>query len=424
MSIKATKHVLSNGLRAIFIPRLESPVVNVMVTTETGSEHEAKSENGLSHFLEHMLFKGTEKRAGSSDISIEFDALGANFNAFTSYQYTGYYATVTPRHGERALALLADMYLNSTFPEKEIAKERGVIIEEINMYEDLPHRQVGQVFSSLVYGDQPAGRNILGTKETVSSFRQSDFLAYRDRHYVAPKTIVVVAGKFDERKMLRRLAREFGAMGAGERLAKPPVAEVQSTPGLSLKLKASDQSHLLLGFRGYAASDRRYAAVELLTAVLGGGMSSRLFRKIRDEMGAAYYVRANNDAYADRGLMEVAVGSDTSRLLPVVKAILVECDRLRSEVVPRAELERVKESVVGSIHLSLETAGGLTSHYLQEEINHGRLTTPEALIRALRRVTAAEIRKVAREIFTNERLNLAVVGPTKEAEPLVAALRL
>jgi len=411
----AEKIILPGGARVILAPRPEAAATTVMLLAETGSKYEARAESGLSHFLEHMFFKGTKKRPRTSDIAIELDGLGAQYNAFTSQEYTGYFASVTPAAAERALAVLADMYLHSTFPAAEIEKERGVIVEEINMYEDMPQRHVQDLFTTLVYGDQPAGWPIIGSKETVRAFRRQDFLQYRAKHYVAAATLVVVAGNFHPTKILRAIKRELSALPVTPPVSKLAVNEAQVRPAVFLKTKASDQTHLVLGFRAFSARDSRVEAVELLAAVLGGNMSSRLFRKIRDELGAAYYVRATSDASTDHGVLQVAVGADNARVATVIKAVLNECRQLVEKPVPPAELARAKESLIGQLHLGLETTSGLTNFYGLSEIIRGRIFEPAALARRIKAITAGELKRLAGEIFRPAGLNLALIGPAKNA---------
>lgn len=411
MKAKFKKRVLKNGLRIITIPKKESETTNILVLAETGSKYETPEEAGLSHFLEHMLFKATKSRPQSGDISTEFDAMGAENNAYTSQELTGYYVTVQPKMLDRALDVLADMYLNATFPEGDIKKECGVIIEEMNMYEDLPKQQAQKIFFSLLYGDQPAGLPIIGSKETVRSFTQKDFLNYRAKHYVAKATVVVIAGKFNEAQTLTKIKKHFKEVPTTDKFPKLPVSENQTKPAVVVKHKDSDQTHLVLGFRTFAAGHKDSEVVDLIAAVLGGGMSSRLFRKIRDELGAAYYVSAYNDYYTDHGVLDIPVGTDNKRVEEIIKAVLEECRKLTTELVSKEELDRAKESMLGKLFLSLERSSGLAAFYGGEEIIRGKLETPEAMARKTRAITPRRLKEVAEKIFKNEGLNLAIVGP-------------
>jgi len=422
MKAKFKKRVLKNGLRIITIPKKESETTNILVLAETGSKYETPEEAGLSHFLEHMLFKATKRRPKAGDISTEFDAMGAENNAYTSQELTGYYATVQPKLADKALDVLSDMYLNATFPEADIAKECGVIIEEMNMYEDLPKQQAQKLFFSLLYGDQPAGRPIIGSKETVRSFTQKDFLNYRAKHYVARATVVVVAGKFNESLMVKKIEKQFKNVPTTASFSKLPVIESQTKPVVAIKRKDSDQTHLVLGFRTLPAGHKDSAAIDLLAATLGGGMSARLFRKIRDELGAAYYVGAYNDYYTDHGVLIISIGTDHKRVEEIIQAVLGECSRLTTELVSKVELDRAKESMLGKLFLGLESSSGLAAFYGGEEIIRGKLETPEVMARHIRAITPSRLRVIARQIFKNESLNLAIVGPCdnpSQFEPLL-----
>src|SRR3989344_5402711 len=237
--------VFRNGLRVITVPRPESLTATVLVLVETGSKYEKKKQSGISHFLEHMCFKGTKKRPRAIDISGELDALGAKSNAFTSHEFTGYFAKVDPEHLPRAIDIVSDIYLNQVFRESEIKKERGVIIEEINMYQDDPKRKIYDNFTKLLYGDQPAGWDVAGTKETVSCLSRKDFIQYRHAHYVAEATVIVVAGKFNEREIIPFLKRSFASINTRKKEGKLPIDDSQRRPAISIEFKASDQTHLL-----------------------------------------------------------------------------------------------------------------------------------------------------------------------------------
>lgn len=422
--MEATKHILPNGLRVILVPRPESIAANILVLAEAGSKYETKEQNGLSHFLEHTCFKGTKRRPRTIDISSEFDALGAQYNAFTSQEYTGYWVTVQPKMLDRALDLVADMYLHPTFPALEVEKEKGVIIEEINMYEDLPIQRVQDLFMELLYGDQPAGWSIIGTKETVRALTQEDLFAYRRKYYVAPSTVVTVSGGFSPKKMLDAVAESFSGISREEKQNKLPVTEGQTAPASVAKHKPSDQTHLVFGFRSYPLGHPARFTLEVLAGVLGGGMSSRLWRRIRDEMAVAYYVRTSQDAHTDHGVIQTAVGADTSRLTEVVKTIVEEYQLLGEELVPAEELQRAKDSLIGNLYLGLEKSSNLGLFYGLEEALRQEFLSPAEAAQRLQAVTAEEIRQAARELFLPARLNLALIGPHRIADALLSSLSL
>ncbi len=387
-----------------------SPTVTVFVLVEAGSKYEKKEENGISHFLEHMCFKGTTKRPGSSDISTELDAIGASYNAFTSSEYTGYYAKAQYEQVDKVLDIVSDMYLNPTLPQIEIDKEKGVIIEEINMYEDLPQRKVQDVFGALLYGDQPAGRTVLGPKENIKRFSREDFVKYRDAHYVAEATTVIVAGNFSEAKVLSSIKKIFKEAPTREKAGKEKIKEEQTKPEISLFKKDTDQAHLVLGFRTFDLYDKRNRIMQVLLGVLDAGMSSRLFKKLRDEMGVCYYVSAYHDTLTDHGVLQVNAGVDMKRIREVVVVILDELRKLKLELVGPEELNRTKNNLIGSMFLGLETSNSLANFYGFQEIVRDEIKTPEMIKAEIESVTAEEIKELANQIFVNEGLNLAVIG--------------
>lgn len=409
------RFVMPNGVRAIFVPNAQSLATTVAVLVEAGSKYETKDINGISHFLEHMCFKGTTKRPRPIDIAGELDGLGAEYNAFTSQEYTSYYAKVKNEHFHSALDIVTDLYLHPTFNAGEIEKEKGVIIEEINMYEDLPQRRVGEFFMELVYGDQPAGWSVAGEKEVVRRLTREDFVSYRGAHYLPQATAVVIAGGFDVETGKRDVEAHFGALKKTEKGAKPSVIELQEGPRELVKFKESDQTHLVMGFRAFDMKDERRYALSLLADILGGGMGSRLFQRVREELGAAYYVRAEVDLFSDHGLLTMSAGVTHGKLRDVVKAGLEEFTRFTKELVTAEDMDRAKRHITGQFVLSLETSDTQGYFYGGQEVMGLPLQTPEEYIAKLQAVTAEEVRKVARELFTNDRLNLALIGPYKDA---------
>ncbi len=422
--MKATKKILENGLRIITIPDSNSLAATVLVLVEAGSKYETKEINGLSHFLEHMCFKGTTKRPKAIDISFELDSIGSQYNAFTSQEYTGYYAKVQARYFDKALDIVSDLYLNPVFDVAEIEKEKGVIVEEINMYEDIPQRKIQDLIMKLMYGDQPAGWSIAGEKDIVTKLTKEQFLSYRGKHYVAKATTVIVAGKFDEDSLYNKIAEKFSDIKADEKHCKPKTTEEQSRPAVLVFNKESDQTHLVFGVRSYDIFDPRYYALEVLAGILGGGMSSRLFQKIREEMGAAYYVHSSHNAYSDHGILEVAAGVDHKKIIDVIKAILVEMTKLKSDLVSEKELTMVKDFIIGNMFLSLETSDAIANFYGGQEILKKTIIDPDEMASEIKKVSAEDIKRVANEIFINNKLNMALVGPFKEEAEFLKVLNL
>lgn len=418
------KTVLDNGLRIVVAPQTDNPAVTVLVLVEVGSKYETKELNGISHFLEHMCFKGTEKRPTPLAISTELDRLGASYNAFTGHEYTGYYAKVDKNHFEKALDIVSDIYLHQIFDKDEIEREKGVIIEELNMYEDTPQRKIWDNFVNLLYGDQPAGWDIGGTKEAIKAITRDDFLAYRKDHYVASATTVVVSGAVDADKATKLIEDAFTGMSIGEKKDKLPVKEEQGEPALKLVDKKSEQTHFMLGVRGYDLFDPKKYPLMVLADVLGGGMSSRLWHKIRGQMGAAYYVSADADSLTDSGFSMVSAGVEHSKLVPAIEAALEEFRDIKKNGVSEDELAKAKDHMIGGMMLGLETSDSLAYYYGMQELLTKEPVNPDELAAKIRAVTVEDIKEVAEEVFQNEKLNLAIIGPSLDEGALREILKI
>jgi predicted Zn-dependent peptidase len=414
--MKFNKTLLPNGLRIITIPMADNPSVTVLVMAETGSEYEDREDGGISHLLEHMVFKGTPRRPKASDISREFDSIGAQSNAFTGQESTGYHAKVASRLASVALDIIVDMYLNPLLDPAEMEKEKGVIVEEMRMYQDMPQAEVGNLFSELVYGDQPAGRRVIGTETIVRGISRNRLYEYRKSHYGPASTIVIVSGSFDEKNMIADIQKAFlgASLEKEEKKPKPPIDDSQKGPAVKISYKETDQTHLVLGIRSFpAASEHRYA-LAILSTLLGRSFSSRLFAKLREEMGVCYYVHAENESFKDHGLFAVSAGVDNKRIGEVIQVILAELGALLREPVPSAELTKVKDYMAGTLALSLETSDALAHYAGSEEALVGMVEDPAAAIAGLRAVTAEEVMELARLIFVDAHLNLAIIGPFKD----------
>ncbi len=413
---KKTK--LKNGLTIITSPMKGSLSVTVLVVVRAGSKYETKEISGLSHFLEHMSFKGTIRRPKSVDISRELDSIGSQSNAFTGEEVTGYYAKAHPKHFSKILDVVSDLYLNPIFDKNEIEKEKGVIIEEINMYEDLPQRSVHDVFMSVMYGDQPAGWSITGSKEIVSKMSQKDFLNYRKKHYVAEGTTVIVAGDINEKEVIAEIKKTFKDIPISKKSGKKKVVEKQTKPEIKIKDKVTDQTHIVLGVRTFKAKSEKNNALKVLSVVLGNGMSSRLFQKLREEMGVGYYVRSGANEYSDHGFLAVSTGVDVNRVEEVVKAVLHEMKRFREELVPEEEMTKAKEFMIGNMYMGLESSDAIAEYYASQDILDEKILTPDEFAKKIQKVTAKEVQAIAHEIMKDGKLNMAIVGNIKNKESL------
>lgn len=409
------KITFKNGLRLILVSKPASLASTVLILVEAGSEYETKNQNGISHFLEHMTFKGTKKRPRPEMIATELDALGAEYNAFTGQEYTGYWAKAENHKLPKILELMSDLYLNPIFNSQEIEKERGVIIEEINMYEDTPTRRVQELIAGLLYGDQPAGWDIAGKKEIIKKLKREEFVDYRINHYIAPSTVVVVAGKFNEKEILGQIKELFGGLDRRSKILKTKTVEKQKKPATLIKFKESDQTHLVLGIRAFDIFDKRRRALQVLSEILGCGMSSRLFKRVRGELGAAYYVNSSPELFLDHGYLAVSAGVDHRKAEIVVRAILEEFSRLTKEFVQKSEFQKAKDHLIGGFVLGLETADALAGFYGNQEILGQPIITLDRIIKEIRAVRVEEARSLAKQIFRSSGLNLAIVGPYKKS---------
>ncbi len=411
MRLNPHLHTFRNGLRLLTIPQSQSPSVMMGVFVGVGTNYETKSQNGISHFLEHMCFKGTSNRPTPLDITTALESLGASYNAFTTRDMTGYWAKVATPHFEKAFDIVADMYTDPVFPEKELEQEKGVIIEEMNMYKDLPRAKVHDELVRLMYGDQPAGWHVLGTKQAVKKTTKDDFVKYRDKFYTAPNTLIVIAGAVSAPKVKKLVWQHFADMEANKTPRAPSIKESQTKPRLSVITKKLDQTHFRIGIKAFPFASKNVPALVLLSDIVGGGMSSRLFQRIRGQMGAAYYVGSSPNLYESHGMLDIGAGVTNSRLIESIGVMMEELTDLQQNGPTAAELIRSKQYTIGSLLLSLETSDDLGTFFAQEMLRCGKPTTPRQIIRDLKVVNSNDIKRLARMLFVNKRLNCAIIGP-------------
>lgn len=403
-----------NGLRLLVIPQAEALTATAIVLVGTGSKYETKSQSGLSHFLEHMYFKGTDKMPTAKIIAENFDRLGSISNAFTSNEYTGYYAKGAPKNIKTFLNILGDIYLHSTFPDLEIEKEKGVIIEEINMYEDLPQQKVGQALVTLMYGDQPAGWPIIGTRQNVLSFKRKDFINYKDAHYHAENTLIVVSGAVDTKTILSIVSEIFKPIPVTKLTKKKKTVVKNKSFKLEVIEKKSDQSHIAIGFHSVAFGHKDGPVVSLLATILGRGMSSRLFQVLREELGVAYYVQAGTDSHSDHGLMEIMAGVDKNRLNEVLNKITEILNEIKAELVSKEELKKARDYALGMQRLHLESSDDIALFYGIQMLMKNSYKNIKEISLEYQKVTPKDIQKMAQKLFTRENINVAIIGPIKK----------
>ena len=417
-------YTFDSGLRLVVVPMPATKTATVFVLVGTGSKYETRDINGISHFLEHMMFKGTAKRPGTMDIARELDSIGAEYNAFTGKEYTGYYAKASAEKLDTSLDVVFDIFLNSKFDEKEIATEKGVIVEEINMYKDLPQRHVGDLFEELLYGNQPAGWNIAGDKETVIKFERNQFVDYFNSHYVAENTIVAVAGSVDPEEVREKVENYFKTIRHGKSLNKLAVVEEQNESKQMISFKETDQSHFILGFRSFNMFDERRYPLAVLSKVLGGGMSSRLFYEVRERRGLAYYVGSDASPFTDSGYFSIKAGVNNEKAFDAIKVILDEVNKIKTQGVTEKELQQAKDNAEGSMALGLEHSDGVAMSYADSVLFHKKVLTPDQELVKIKKVTLDEVKKVAQDIFSDKVMNLALIGPFKDDSQFKDILKL
>jgi len=403
---------LRNGLRVLTAPMPQAQSVSCFVMLAAGSRYESAETNGIAHFAEHMFFKGTERRPSARDIAGEIDAIGGEFNAFTGKEYTGYYVRCAAETRDVALDVLVDMLRHSKFDQEEIEREKGVIVEEMNMYYDTPRDFVGGVYESLLYGDQPLGWDIIGRKETVRAATRETFTDYLDSWYVPERMVVGVGGRIGD-GLDEKLEELLGDLERRETGTALPVAAANGGR-VKVHTKDSDQAHLVLGVRSRPIDDPDRYVLQLLATVLGGGMSSRLFTEVRERRGLAYYVFGTNHAYTDTGSLYSQAGVDINRIDDAVSTIVEQFRLLASEPVPPDELEKARNFAKGRFVLQLESPHGTIMFGLRREVLEGRAEEPQAVLDALDTVTAEDVQRVAQEIL-DDGPYLAVIGPFDDA---------
>lgn len=400
-----------NGLRLLMIPSKESLSFQITALVNTGSDFETKNLNGISHFLEHMCFKGTKKRPTNFDISKELDQVGGIYNAFTGREYTGYFVRVAKEYQKLAVDLVADIYLNSQFPEAEIEKERGVIIEEINMYHDDPKTYVDDLWTKLLYGDQPAGWSIAGVKTNIKKIRRKDFLNYHGQQYRSQSTLIVISGNFKEKEIISLIREAFALIPKGRGKNKIKAKEKQKQPNLILEKRFIDQTHIILGTRGINLFDHRRYTLNVFDAILSGGMSSRLFQLVRGKLGAAYYIDSSIEAKTDVGSWAIMAGLDSNRVELILKEILKEWFSFKKLLVSSHEIKKAQEYIVGHLALAFEDVHQVASLYSTQLLLKNKIETYQEYLKKIKKVTPSDIRKVANDLLKAQSFNLAVVGP-------------
>ena len=418
------KTQLSNGLRIITIPQKGTRAVTVLVLVRTGSKYETKEINGISHFLEHVFFKGTKKRPNTLQIAETLDRVGGIYNAFTSKEFTGYWAKVDSKHLGLALDWVSDILLNSKFEKKELEKEKKVVMEEMNMYLDTPMSYIHDLWEKLLYGDQPAGWMTIGEKETIAKLKRKQVLNYLKIHYVAENIIVCVAGNMERKSAERKIKKYFQKIKIGKPKPKLRVSEKQGRPQSLVHFKKTDQTHFCLGVRTYDLFHPSKYAQAVLATILGGNMSSRLFISVRERAGLAYYIRTLVENATDTGYLITQAGVDNQNVEKAISLILREYKSFKDKKVKDEELKKAKDFLKGNLILSLESSDAKATFYAGQELLEGKILTLKEKLKKIDEVSAKEIQKLSKEIFLPHKLNLALIGPFKEKKHFEKLLKI
>ena len=417
------KFTLPNGLRVILAPLVSFKSVTAIVLCAAGSRYERRETNGISHFLEHMFFKGTSKRPSAADISHALDAIGADYNAYTGKESTAYHIKAASQHLPLLLDMLSDMLWDSKLDSAEIEKERNVIIEEINLYEDTPMRRVSEIYEQVLWGEQPLGWDIGGRKEVIRSLQRKDFADYVAERYDPSNLVLSIAGHFKRAEVDKLIKKHYSKKHEITATSYLPVVERQRKPNLKITYKKTDQAHLIVGFRGLPASHPDRYNQSVLSTILGGGMSSRLFANVREKRGLAYYVNAGVSGYHDTGTLAASCGVDLKRIYEAIDVILNEFVEIATKKVGERELKKAKEYIKGGAALSWEDSRSVAFGYGADELFEGRIRRQDEILREIDRVSAEDVQRVAKFLVTNSKLNLAAIGPFKDSEKFEKILK-
>lgn len=406
------KTTLANGVRVITSTIEGTKAVTSLVLVKAGSRYESREINGISHFLEHMFFKGAKKYKDAKAVSEAIDGIGGDFNAFTGKEYAGYYVKVSSQHKGMALDVLSDMMLHARFDQEEIEKERGVIMEEFNMYQDTPMYQVAWNFERAIFGDQPVGWDEVGTKDVIKSLQREDFVKYKEALYTPENMVICMAGDIEHDDAVAMIEKLF------------PIEQTESSlhfsefePGLnsrekiSLQTKKTEQAHLVCGVLGLPAEHKDHYALKVLSSILGGNMSSRMFLAVREAKGLAYYISCGTEDYMDTGIFYTRAGVDVNRIADAVAAICEEYDKIRKHDVSEAELKKGKEFLKGKLVLSLEDSENMAQMIARHELLYDKAKTYNEIAKEIDAVKVADVRRVAEQLLIDDALYLSVIGP-------------
>lgn len=412
------QYYLKNKANIILVPQKDVESVTVLIMYPVGSRYESEKMSGVSHYVEHLMFKGTKKRKNTQILTREIDRLGAAYNAFTGKEYTGYYIKTAAKYCELTLDILSDMLFNSTFDPKEMEREKGPIVEELRMYKDNPMMNIDNIFEDLLYEGCPLGRDIGGTEKHVLGFKRPDVLAYKDKYYGPNNMTIVVAGKVDEntKKLIEKyFANEKNKNNSS--LAYKPFCfgDGSKSKRFVVQDKKTDQVQLMLGFPGFAYGHKDSAVVTVMNTILGGSMSSRLFIQIRERRGLAYMVRSGDEQYRDTGYIYVRAGLEAKNINRALKVIENEIDKMKNKKVTKSELADAKSHIKGSHTLTMEDSSAQASWYAQQALFAKKIETPEQKYKRIEKVTGEQVQAVAKKLYKMSTIRMAIIGDVKKS---------
>ncbi|MBI3331631.1 insulinase family protein [Candidatus Peregrinibacteria bacterium] len=413
---------LASGLPVMTAPIEGTAAVTVMVFAGAGSRYEKDSERGISHFLEHMFFKGGKKYRDTKEVSAAIDGVGGDFNAFTGKEYAGYYVKTASDHAELACDVLSDMLLHATFPDNEIEKERGVIMEEERMYQDTPMYRAGWDFEELIFGDHPLGWDTIGKEKVIMSVKQKDFQKHKDALYGPDNTVLAFAGNI-QRKEALALAETYFAALSGKKGASYKPFESYGKQSVFLRTKNTEQAHLVLGVPGLRSLDPDHFAVKLLAIILGGNMSSRMFLRIREARGLCYYISTDIDNYMDAGSISTRAGVDQTRLHEAIEAIKTEYLLCAKDGITAEELKRAKDFLKGKIKLSFEDSEDVAHFYGKQQLLYPFVRDITQYFAEIDKVTEDQVNALSKDLLVQDELRLVVIGKEDNEKKLEQLIR-
>jgi len=420
---KHTLHTFPNKLRLITKKLSNTKAVTVLVLAGAGSRYETLKINGIAHFLEHMFFKGAKKYKNTQEVSGTIDSIGGDFNAFTGKEYAGYYVKAASESVETAVDVLSDMLIHARFDPKDIENERGVILEEYNMYQDTPMYQIGWNFEQLIFGDQSIGRDQIGTKELISTVNREQFQEYQRQLYTPDNIVVCMVGDITPEKSQELCEKYFQLETTKKALEFKPFEGHPTDKFIQLTNKQTKQAHLTIGFPGRSYHDTQKWALKLLAVILGGNMSSRMFLNIREKQGLCYYVRTETDEYSDTGTISTRAGVDVTRVKDAISGIVKEYKEIATNGATQAELDKAKSYLKGKMTLRLEDSEEHAHLLARQELLLNEIHTPEEINEILDAVDIEEINELASKIFDEKKLYLSLIGPYKEEEEFTKLLK-